>query len=80
MEKGLAESGFDLAVLDKGVLGRWLKRFSQNAQRVCEALRTWRRRAHQRRMLARMSQRERWDIGCTNADVWRELKKPFWKA
>jgi uncharacterized protein YjiS (DUF1127 family) len=40
----------------------------------------WRRRARDRRQLARMSHRELRDIGCTPVDAHREINKPFWRA
>lgn len=40
----------------------------------------WRRRARGRRQLARMSDRELRDIGCSQADAHREINKPFWRA
>lgn len=39
-----------------------------------------RRRARDRRQLARMSDRELQDIGCSQADAHREINKPFWQA
>jgi uncharacterized protein YjiS (DUF1127 family) len=39
----------------------------------------WRRRARDRRQLARMSDAELRDIGCSQADVHREINKPFWR-
>jgi uncharacterized protein YjiS (DUF1127 family) len=40
----------------------------------------WRRRARDRRQLARMSDKELRDIGCSQADAHREINKPFWRA
>jgi uncharacterized protein YjiS (DUF1127 family) len=40
----------------------------------------WRRRARDRRQLARMSDKELRDIGCSQADAHQEINKPFWRA
>jgi uncharacterized protein YjiS (DUF1127 family) len=40
----------------------------------------WRRRARDRRQLARMSDNELRNIGCSQADARREINKPFWRA
>jgi uncharacterized protein YjiS (DUF1127 family) len=40
----------------------------------------WRRRARERRQLARMSNTELRDIGCSQADAHREINKPFWRT
>jgi uncharacterized protein YjiS (DUF1127 family) len=40
----------------------------------------WRDRVRQRRQLARLTARERADIGITRLDVARECAKPFWRA
>jgi uncharacterized protein YjiS (DUF1127 family) len=42
-------------------------------------IRSWWRRAQERRQLAAMSERDRRDIGLTSLDVWRETNKPFWR-
>lgn len=43
-------------------------------------VRLWRERSYERRMLAMMSERDLADIGCSKADAWREVNKPFWQA
>ena len=48
--------------------------------RFAATLRLWRRRAHERRVLASLSDRELADFGATTADVYRELATPFWRA
>jgi len=45
-----------------------------------ETIRGWRRRIEQRRALARLDARELADFGATSADVYRELRTPFWRA
>jgi uncharacterized protein YjiS (DUF1127 family) len=40
----------------------------------------WRGRVRDRRQLARMSDKELWDIGCSYADAHREINKPFWRT
>jgi uncharacterized protein YjiS (DUF1127 family) len=39
----------------------------------------WRDRAYSRHMLAELDAHLRKDIGVTDADVWRESNKPFWR-
>jgi uncharacterized protein YjiS (DUF1127 family) len=48
--------------------------------RLAATLRLWRRRVHERRVLANLSDRELADFGATTADVYRELATPFWRA
>ena len=40
----------------------------------------WRRSLRERRELERLSDRELRDIGLNHADVWRETRKPLWRA
>jgi len=40
----------------------------------------WLRRLRERAELARLDDRERHDIGATQADVEAELSKPFWRG
>jgi len=42
--------------------------------------RLWRQRAHDRRFLAQLSDRDLWDVGLTRGDVWREQSRPFWRT
>jgi len=39
----------------------------------------WRRRAEERRELARLTEVERRDIGITRTDAWVEANKPCWR-
>ncbi len=48
--------------------------------RLAATVRLWRRRVHERRVLASLSDRELADFGATTADVYRELATPFWRA
>jgi uncharacterized protein YjiS (DUF1127 family) len=48
--------------------------------RLVSTLRLWRRRVRERRALAELTQRELADFGATNADVYRELRTPFWMS
>jgi len=43
------------------------------------ALWLWMERVRQRRALADLDDRLLRDIGLTRADVWLEIKKPFWR-
>jgi uncharacterized protein YjiS (DUF1127 family) len=49
------------------------------ALRAAQTVQTWRHRAAGRRLLARMSDWERRDIGISRADVLQEVGKPFWR-
>ena len=40
---------------------------------------TWQQRARERHNLAAMSHHMRRDMGLSDADVFRELEKPFWR-
>ncbi|MGH6954384.1 MAG: DUF1127 domain-containing protein [Alphaproteobacteria bacterium] len=44
------------------------------------AIATWRRRARGRRQLEMLDDRMLHDIGLSRVDVWREARKPFWRA
>lgn len=44
------------------------------------ALDLWFRRAHERRELARLSERELNDIGVSWATAVNEIEKPFWRS
>jgi uncharacterized protein YjiS (DUF1127 family) len=46
---------------------------------VFEQLAVWQDRRRQRLILARLDDRMLHDIGLTNADVDREITKPFWR-
>lgn len=43
-------------------------------------LETWGRRAHQRRQLAQLSERQLDDIGISREQAQQEAAKPFWRA
>jgi uncharacterized protein YjiS (DUF1127 family) len=43
-------------------------------------LRLWRWRIRERRVLARLTERELADFGASTADVYRELFSPFWRG
>lgn len=49
------------------------------ARAAVAAVLTWRRRARERDLLSRMSDRELEDIGIARADADREATKPFWR-
>ncbi|MGA3404001.1 MAG: DUF1127 domain-containing protein [Acetobacteraceae bacterium] len=43
-------------------------------------LRLWHRRSRERQELARLSQRELRDMRVSSADVWHEIRQPFWRS
>lgn len=47
-------------------------------RRLRLVLARWRRRARQRAALARLSAHMLRDIGLSEADVWREMRRPPW--
>ena len=49
-------------------------------EEVAAKLMVWRERARERAELARMDNFARLDIGVTEADVWREVRKAPWEA
>jgi uncharacterized protein YjiS (DUF1127 family) len=49
-------------------------------QRLSTRLARWRRRAQGRSALAQLGPLERRDVGLSDADVWRESRKPPWQA
>ncbi len=53
--------------------------FTELLETLGPRIRRWRDRARQRAELARMSDREIRDIGVSRAEVWREVRKPFWR-
>jgi uncharacterized protein YjiS (DUF1127 family) len=53
---------------------------SQPVQGIVAALALWRERARQRAELARLDHRARKDIGVSEADVWREIRKAPWES
>lgn len=44
------------------------------------AIVTWQQRARSRHHLSQIDERMRRDIGLGSADIYRELRKPFWIA
>lgn len=48
--------------------------------RVVAAFGEWRVRTRQRAQLAKLNPVLRRDLGLSDADLWRELRKPFWRA
>jgi uncharacterized protein YjiS (DUF1127 family) len=49
-------------------------------RRLIALIRLWRRRAYERRLLARFGERDRRDLALTVPDIEREVSKPFWRA
>jgi uncharacterized protein YjiS (DUF1127 family) len=47
---------------------------------VAATLRAWHRHAREQQELAQLSERELRDMGASSADVWREIRQPFWHA
>jgi len=58
--------------LFRNPLGRWLRDLHAR-------LSLWHRRAHDRRRLGSMTERELRDIGIHPGDVYEEVRKPFWR-
>ena len=52
---------------------------SSAAERIVATIGRWRRRAYERRLLAKLSERERHDLGLSLSDVMTEAAKPFWR-
>lgn len=48
--------------------------------RMADLLRTWRRRAAERRELAAWTERDLNDVALSRDDVMLEIEKPFWRA
>lgn len=48
--------------------------------RLTATLRRWHRHAGEHRELARLGERELRDMGVSSADVWHEIRQPFWRA
>ena len=48
--------------------------------RISDVFARWRARARGRDVLAHLDALTRQDLGLTEADVWRETKKPPWQA
>ena len=48
--------------------------------RVRATWRAWQRHAREQQELARLSERELRDMRVSSADVWREIRQPFWRV
>ena len=48
--------------------------------RAFETFRIWRKRQHDRRQLAELTNRDLHDVGLSWSDVAYEAEKPFWRA
>lgn len=48
--------------------------------RVAATLRLWRKRNREKRALALLGERDLHDFGASHADVYAELRRPFWRA
>jgi uncharacterized protein YjiS (DUF1127 family) len=48
--------------------------------RISDTLHLWYERAASRRKLSTLNTHLLRDIGLTEADVWEEVRKPFWRA
>ena len=48
--------------------------------KLSETIHIWRRRQHERRQLAELSERDLHDVGLSWSDVALEAEKPFWRA
>ena len=48
--------------------------------RAAATLRLWHRRSRERQELARLGERELRDMGASSADIWSEVRQPFWRA
>ena len=59
---------------------RWHAHESRRLAALLDLIRTWRRRAYERQMLAGMSDPLLRDIGITRCDAMSEASKPFWRA
>jgi uncharacterized protein YjiS (DUF1127 family) len=55
-----------------------MTRLSRAATNVVRTVIAWRQRSLGRHQLASMDERLRRDIGVTRADMYLELRKPFW--
>ena len=59
------------------------QRIRQALSHICRwigLIEIWRRRSHDRRTLMLMSDTELKDIAVSRNEVWREARKPFWRA
>jgi uncharacterized protein YjiS (DUF1127 family) len=48
--------------------------------RAAGTVRLWQRRSRERQELALLSKRELRDLPVSAADVWHEIRQPFWRA
>ena len=63
---------------DQGQSRGW--QASNTLEEAAAKLLVWRERARERAELARMNSFARQDIGVTEADVWREVRKAPWES
>lgn len=56
-----------------------IERVEEFSNKTTDIIRTWARRSHDRRMLARMNEHLLNDIGLSPFDVNREVGKYFWQ-
>ena len=59
---------------------RWHAHEGRRLAALLDLIRTWRRRAYERQMLAGMNDQLLRDIGITRCDAMNEASKPFWRA
>jgi uncharacterized protein YjiS (DUF1127 family) len=63
---------------------QWLalgvRKAARDARAAVLRLELWAERHDERRRLLAMDARMRHDIGLSDADVWAEARKPFWRA
>jgi len=48
--------------------------------RTAATLRLWRKRIHEKRALAQLTERDWHDFGASRSDIDAELRRPFWRA
>lgn len=48
--------------------------------RFGDTLRRWERRSRERDELSRLSERDLRDMRVSSADVWHEIRQPFWRG
>lgn len=57
-----------------------VRKAGADALAVVLLLETWAERSRERRRLCGLDARMLHDIGVTEAEAWREARKPFWRA
>jgi len=58
---------------------RWRAHDGRRLAALLDLIRTWRRRAYERQILAGMNDQLLRDIGITRCDAMNEASKPFWR-